>query len=89
MGRQGLASERSPISQACRDSAQPATMNKIKEKGVTFVRWSDEDMAKVKKAWEDVVAEENAKDPIFKEVHASYSAFRAKYKVWKDNGYLI
>jgi TRAP-type mannitol/chloroaromatic compound transport system substrate-binding protein len=70
------------------EAKQFEAMNKLKEKGVTFVRWSDADLAKISKAWDDVVAEEKAKDPIFKEVEASYSSFRAKYKVWKDNGYL-
>jgi len=70
------------------EALQFKAMAKLQEKGVTFVRWSDGDLAKLKKAWDEVVAEENAKDPLFKEVHASYSAFRAKYKVWKDNGYL-
>ena len=70
------------------EAKQFEAMNKLKAKGVTFVRWSDADLAKISKAWDEVVAEDNAKDPVFAEVHKSYSSFRAKYKVWKDNGYL-
>lgn len=30
------------------------------------------------------MAEQSAKDPLFKEVHASYSKFRKDYKIWRD-----
>ncbi|MBT7147763.1 MAG: C4-dicarboxylate ABC transporter, partial [Rhodospirillales bacterium] len=63
-------------------------MAKLKAKGVTSVRWPDSDLDILRKAWEEVVVEESAKDPLFKEVAESYSAFRAKYKIWKDHGYL-
>jgi len=70
------------------EAKQFGAMEELQKKGVTMVRWSDADLAKLENAWNEVVAEENAKDPLFKEVYDSYSAFRAKYKVWKDNGYL-
>ena len=34
------------------------------------------------KAWNEVVAEDSAKDPLFKKVSESYSAFRAAYSKW-------
>jgi TRAP-type mannitol/chloroaromatic compound transport system substrate-binding protein len=70
------------------EAKQFEAMNKLKAKGVTSVRWSDADLAKLKEAWEEVVVEESGKDPLFKEVAESYTAFRAKYKIWKDHGYL-
>ncbi|MCS5660987.1 MAG: C4-dicarboxylate ABC transporter, partial [Dehalococcoidia bacterium] len=63
-------------------------MLKLKAKGVTSVRWSDADLAILSKAWDEVRVEMSASDPLFKEINESYSAFRAKYKVWKDHGYL-
>jgi TRAP-type mannitol/chloroaromatic compound transport system substrate-binding protein len=34
------------------------------------------------------MVEMSANDPLFKEIAESYSSFRAKYKIWKDHGYL-
>lgn len=70
------------------EAKQFEAMEELQKKGVTLVRWSDEDLAKIKAAWDEVVAEEVAKDPLFKEIYDNYSAFRARYKVWGDNGYL-
>jgi len=70
------------------EAKQFEAMAKLKAKGVTAVRWSEEDLAYLKKAWEEVVVEMSASDPLFKEINASYSAFRAKYKIWGDHGYL-
>jgi len=98
-GWDGLSKQQqSIISSACGDAVtwsfvrsegkQFEAMNKLKAKGVTNVRWSDADLAKMEAAWNEVVAEETAKDPLWNEVYQSYSSFRSKYKVWKDNGYL-
>ncbi|MDE0941967.1 MAG: TRAP transporter substrate-binding protein [Alphaproteobacteria bacterium] len=70
------------------EAKQPEAMAKLKAKGVTNVRWSDADLKLMENAWKEVVAEESAKDPLFKEVYTSYASFREKFKVWKDNGYI-
>ena len=70
------------------EAKQFEAMAKLKAKGVTSVRWSEDDLAYLKKAWEEVVVEMSASDPLFKEINASYSSFRAKYKIWGDHGYL-
>ena len=70
------------------EAKQFGAMAKLKAKGVTNVRWSEADLDILRKTWLEVLAEESAKDPLFKEVAASYSAFRSKYKIWKDMGYL-
>ena len=70
------------------EAKQFEAMAKLKAKGVTNVRWSEADLDILRKTWLDVLAEESAKDPLFKEVATSYLAFRSKYKIWKDMGYL-
>jgi TRAP-type mannitol/chloroaromatic compound transport system substrate-binding protein len=47
------------------EAKQFEAMAKLKAKGVTNVRWSDADLAVLKKVWDDVVAEEAAKDQGF------------------------
>ena len=37
---------------------------------------------------DEVMAEESAKDPMFKKVYDSQRAFQKSYKLWKDLGYL-
>ena len=53
--------------------------------GVTNRRWSDEQLAVFEKAWNEVVAEEVAKDAYFKKFAESYTAFREKYRIWGEN----
>jgi TRAP-type mannitol/chloroaromatic compound transport system substrate-binding protein len=52
--------------------------------GVKIKRWPDDQIAAFEKAWNEVIAEESAKDPLFKKVADDYLAFRKKYKVWGD-----
>ncbi len=98
-GWDGLSKQQQAIiSVACGDSInwsntrsealQFEAMLKLKAKGVTSVRWSDADLALLSKAWDEVRVEMSASDPLFKEINESYSAFRSKYKIWKDHGYL-
>ena len=48
----------------------------------------DSEIEKFRKAWNEVIQEKSAEDPLFKEVYASYSAFREKYAIWGDRAYL-
>ena len=67
------------------EAKNPAAMNAMKsEFGVTNKRWSDADLAKLEAAWNEVMAEESEKDPLFKAAAESYSAWRAAYKTWGD-----
>ncbi len=52
--------------------------------GVTNYRWPDSTLAKMETAWFEVVAEESAKDPLFKKVADSFYGFRKGYKTWGD-----
>ncbi len=61
----------------------PFAMVEMGEKyGVQTRRWTDEQLGVFEKAWNEVVEEDSAKDPIFKEVNESYSKFRKAYAKW-------
>ena len=65
------------------DHAQFAAMAEYQAKhGVKVKRWSDEDLAAFEKAWMEVLAEESAKDPLFKKVADHYLDYRKKFSVW-------
>jgi len=71
------------------DAAQgPAMRRMVDEHGVKITRWSDDILAAYRKAWDEVVAEESAANPKFKNVYDSYSKFQEQYRLWGDNGYL-
>jgi TRAP-type mannitol/chloroaromatic compound transport system substrate-binding protein len=65
------------------DHAQFAAMAEYQTKhGVKVKRWSDEDLAAMEKAWLEVLAEESAKDPLFKKIADHYLDYRKKFAVW-------
>ena len=81
------------IETACGDSitftyaeteyANPFAMVEMAEKhGVKVRRWTDDQLAVFEKAWNEVVAEDSAKDPVFKKVADSYYKFRKAYAIW-------
>jgi len=70
------------------EALQFKAMEELKGKGVTFHKWGPEFIAAFRKAWEEVAEEEMAKSANFKKAFESFTAFRAKYKVWHDLGYL-
>jgi TRAP-type mannitol/chloroaromatic compound transport system substrate-binding protein len=70
------------------DAKQVPAMRELEKKGVTFVTWPDSEIAKFRKAWEEVVKEKSASDPLFKEITASYDAFRKDYSIWSSKAYL-
>jgi TRAP-type mannitol/chloroaromatic compound transport system substrate-binding protein len=70
------------------EALQFKAMQELQTKGVTLVRWSDSDLAAFRAKWEEVIAEESAKDAVFKKTYESYKSFREQYKIWLDNGYL-
>jgi TRAP-type mannitol/chloroaromatic compound transport system substrate-binding protein len=71
------------------EAAQWRAIKEMQEKGgVQVKKWPPEILAAFEKAWNEVVAEESAKNPSFKKVWDSYAAFRANYALWKNHGYL-
>ena len=70
------------------DEKNAIAMPDLKRKGVTFVRWSNEDLAKMKIAWNEVLKEKSASDPLFRKVAESYSNYRKKIKIVLKYKYL-
>ena len=67
------------------EAKNPAAMNNMLSKyGVTNRRWDDATLATFEKAWVEVVAEESAKDPFFKEIAESFYSFRDEYRGWGE-----
>ena len=58
------------------------------EHGVQIHRWSDEDLAALEAAWDEVAAELVAEDADFARVYESYTTFRQNYRRWRDLAYL-
>jgi TRAP-type mannitol/chloroaromatic compound transport system substrate-binding protein len=56
--------------------------------GVTIHQWPPEFIEAFRQAWQEVVEEEAAADPRFKEIYDHYTAFREKYAKWREIGYL-
>ena len=75
-------------SQVRADAKQVPAMSELQKKGVTFVRWSDEELAKFKRAWNEILREKSAQDSLFKEIATSMKAFRKDYSIWQKYGYL-
>jgi TRAP-type mannitol/chloroaromatic compound transport system substrate-binding protein len=61
---------------------QTAALKRIKQDGVSVHFWSQEILTGFKRAWDEVIAENTAKDPDFKRVYESYKAFRDEYAEW-------
>ena len=70
------------------EAIQGKALITLKSKGVIIHKWSQDILDTLEKAWLEVVAEDSARSPAFKEAWASYSKFRKEYKIWADLGYL-
>ena len=70
------------------EAIQFDALKELKSKGVNIHRWPDEILDALRKGWEEVVAEEVAASPNFKEAWESLSTFRKNYKIWNDLAYL-
>ena len=71
------------------EQANPAAMQtNVKDFGVTNHRWRDDQLAVFEKAWNEVVAEESEKDPLFKKVADSFYKWRGTYKIWGESQYM-
>lgn len=67
------------------EATQFGVMAEMRDKHkVQVKRWKDSELATFEKAWLDVVAEESAKDPLFKRIADDYLAFRKNYAIWGD-----
>lgn len=71
------------------EASQGAIIRENEEKmGVKNKYWSNEMLAAFKKAWEEVAAEQCAKDPFFKKVYDNMMNFRKEYSYWQGYGFL-
>ncbi|HEY4775775.1 MAG TPA: TRAP transporter substrate-binding protein [Xanthobacteraceae bacterium] len=70
------------------EAQQWKAIKEMQEKGVQVKKWPPEILAAYLKAWNEVVAEESAKNANFKKVWDSYSEFRRNYAIWREHAYL-
>ena len=61
---------------------QPPALERIKKDGVQVHSWPKEFLDAFRKASQEAIDENAAKDPQFKRVYESYKAFRAAYAPW-------
>lgn len=65
------------------EAMQFGIMAEMRDKhGVQVKRWSDAELAAFEKTWLEVIAEESAKDPLFKKVADHYLNYRKQYAIW-------
>ncbi len=70
------------------EAMQVKALQEIRAKGVAIHTWPPAVLSALQKAWGDVVKEEKAANPEFKQVWESYDSFRRAYTEWRDLGYL-
>lgn len=70
------------------EALQFGALQELQDKGVNINTLSDEILAELEAAWNEVAAEEAANNENFARTLESYTTFRENYKVWGDLGYL-
>jgi TRAP-type mannitol/chloroaromatic compound transport system substrate-binding protein len=71
------------------EHAQFEAMKEMVDKHkVQIRRWSDADLATYEKLWLEVIAEESAKDALFKKVADHYLDYRKRFALWGDAQYM-
>jgi len=65
------------------EAVQGEAIRQMQAAGVQVRRWPAPMLVEFDKAWNEVVAEQSAKNPSFKRVYESYAAFRKSYANWK------
>ena len=70
------------------EAIQFGALKELQSKGVTLHLWSPEILAALEAAWQEVVAEEAAKDADFARVWESLRSFREGYALWSQYGYM-
>lgn len=70
------------------ESLQGAVLKRYKDAGITTVELSQQILASLRQATDEVLAEEAARDALFKKVLDSQRAFDAVYRPWQALAYL-
>lgn len=76
------------MSLAKAEALQGEVLAKFKSEGVTLRQFNKQMLDVFSKAAKEVIDEESAKDPMFKKVADSMTAFQAKNREWHHLGYL-
>ncbi|MCU0923864.1 MAG: TRAP transporter substrate-binding protein [Burkholderiaceae bacterium] len=76
------------MSLAKAEALQGDMLAKFEKEGVKLQQFNKTMLDAFAKASKEVLAEESAKDPMFKKVYDSMSAFQNKNRKWHDYGYL-
>jgi TRAP-type mannitol/chloroaromatic compound transport system substrate-binding protein len=76
------------MSLAKAEALQGEMLAKFEKEGVKLHQFNKVMLDAFAKASKEVLAEEGAKDPMFKKVNDSMQAFQEKNRKWHDYGYL-
>jgi TRAP-type mannitol/chloroaromatic compound transport system substrate-binding protein len=66
---------------------QVEALESFRAMGVQLHAWPDEVLLGMKRAWEEVIAEETARDPLLAEAWEGYLRFREGYDDWQARAY--
>jgi len=69
------------------DIRQVEALAEFRARGVELHRWPDEILVALRQAWEEVIAEEIAQDPLLAEAWKGYLRFRAGHGDWQARAY--
>ena len=69
------------------DAKQVPAMRELEKKGVTFVKWKQADLDKLKSLGRSC-KRKVCFDPLFAKITKGYQAFRDDYSIWQKNAYL-
>lgn len=70
------------------ESVQAGALLEMQEHGVEIKTLSQEFLDALREKWLEVVEETRAENPLFDKTWQSYAAFREKYAIWGETGYL-
>ena len=70
------------------EALQAKALKELVGHGVTLHKWSDADLAVFEEKWNEVAAEQAAKNEDFARIWKSMQDYREEYKLWKDYGFL-
>ena len=66
---------------------QIQALERFRAEGVELHAWPDDILVAMRGAWEEVIEEETARDPVLAEVWEGYLRFRDGYGDWQDRAY--
>jgi TRAP-type mannitol/chloroaromatic compound transport system substrate-binding protein len=67
---------------------QVEALARFRAMGVKFHRWPDDVLLELRNAWDDVIAEEAAGDPLLAKAWSGYLRFRDGYAGWQSRAYV-